>query len=416
MKALVVSQYWWPENGVPQRRWQWLSQVLSQEGHQVTAIAPPPHYPTGKLQAGWKRASEETGPAGETIVRARFRPHARSLTDRALSQAYIALSSTFVGFQQCAIKRSRPDILFGTVPALPTACVTAFLGLAFKIPYVIDLRDAWPQLFEDAVSWNKAVAPSASIPSKFGDRVRKVILRITRAALEFSFRHATAIIVTAESLTVDNKRILTVRNVFPSGSDLGSPLIRQPDADRPSLRILYAGTLGRAQNLRNALEAFTELQKDYPDVEMRIVGGGVAKDELKSFAKEHSLSVDFFARVPAEEMPVHYAWADTALVHLTNWKALTHTVPSKTYELMELGVHITGVVEGEAARIINENRAGIVVAPEQPELLADAWRRLINEPNKLKMPGDGAAWVKHQRDVTTPEVLSGIMDLAKGAH
>lgn len=53
MKILFISQYWAPENGVPQRRWSWLTDLLETEGHSVTVIAPPPHYNRSPSLGEW---------------------------------------------------------------------------------------------------------------------------------------------------------------------------------------------------------------------------------------------------------------------------------------------------------------------------------------------------------------------------
>ena len=42
MRILLVTQYWYPENGVPQRRWSWLAKILIDAGHEVCVVAPPP--------------------------------------------------------------------------------------------------------------------------------------------------------------------------------------------------------------------------------------------------------------------------------------------------------------------------------------------------------------------------------------
>lgn len=41
---LIVSQYWYLENGVPQRKWMWLTKILVDAGHEMSGIALLPHY------------------------------------------------------------------------------------------------------------------------------------------------------------------------------------------------------------------------------------------------------------------------------------------------------------------------------------------------------------------------------------
>ena len=120
--------------------------------------------------------------------------------------------------------------------------------------------------------------------------------------------------------------------------------------------------------------------------------------------------------MPADELQTIYEWADTALVHLTDWEPLNRTVPSKTYELMSLGVHTTAVVQGEAARIVEDLGAGIVVQPENPEALAEAWTTLIDDRSKLTVSPSGREWVATQRDEVVPEAFLAIVYAVNSQH
>ena len=163
LQILVISQYWYPENGVPQRRWGWLAEILKEQGHSVTVVAPPAHYDRKMSFPRWVKArgflprkETELGPSGERIVRCGFFPGGTSLTVRALNQAAVALgASQVLLISRGSLKGYRPDLIFGTVPALPTSAVTWLASKRFRAPYVIDLRDAWPDLLEESDSWNE---------------------------------------------------------------------------------------------------------------------------------------------------------------------------------------------------------------------------------------------------------------------
>ena len=114
------------------------------------------------------------------------------------------------------------------------------------------------------------------------------------------------------------------------------------------------------------------------------------------------MDVEVFGRVPPDQLQQHYVWADTALVHLTDWPPLSKAVPSKTFELMALGIHITGVVSGEAAQLIDELGAGSVVSPENPRLLAETWTTLGRDRSLLIPDAQAAAWVEEEFSKTGP--------------
>lgn len=435
MEILIVSQYWLPENGVPQRRWAWLSEVLRSQGHQVTVIAPPPHYDR-KLsfsewigQRGYLPSSfVETGNSQERIVRCGFFPAGRSLTVRAFSQAAIALATIHVILQpRGAIAGYKPDIIIGTVPALPTAAVTWIASKRFGKPYVVDLRDAWPDLLDESDNWNRGLGKRSlrQLILSFGPL--QLVKKITRNVLNKCLRDAGAIMVTSSELARElrcrehihkSRRspfVYTIRNVFPAASSIDALQTRiQTGTSSDELNVLYAGTIGRAQDLRNAVEAVKiALQHGYR-INLRFVGSGAAKEELQNMSRAIGSSITFVPRHPADDLVEHYQWADTALVHLADWEPLSRTVPSKLYELMEVGIHVTAVVQGEAAELVNKLGAGQVVPPNRADLLADSWSELIRDRAQLQIDVSGRNWVRKERAEEVPKLMAKVLQAAVG--
>lgn len=430
LKVLVVSQYWYPENGVPQRRWTWLSQILTNAGYEVTVIAPPPHYQRKlSLREWWterKEARPENvpGPSGETIVRSGFIPEGNSLTLRALNQASVALGMVWLAIRKPAILQGyRPDIVIGTVPALPTSVVAATLACLYRAPYLIDLRDAWPDLLQEANQWNRGVGEKSMRERVLSHGPLQLVTRLTRIVIDRVLENSNGILVTADYLRRQlherpaiqrrGKKISTIRNVFPPKT----PVARKPQLStaKNSLNVLYAGTLGRAQNLANAIEAANIVASIGININLRLVGAGAARDSLTELICNSGRHVSIENRRPADDLADYYSWADTALVHLTDWEPLTRVVPSKTYELMEIGIHISGAVAGEAADLISSLEAGDVVPPESPEKLARLWIELAQNPERLKVSTKAAEWVARERSqVAPPRLLTAISRAAFG--
>lgn len=415
-----MSHYWSPENGVPQRRWQWLTGVLTAAGHDVAVIAPPPHYPHGSVSPNWQRVRVEQGPAGEKIYRSLFLPYGRSvsLSIKALSQLVGAVSASLWGLKLLANKKTRPDVIIGTVPALPTAITTRLLATVGRVPYVIDLRDAWPDLLDSSSEWNADTGKKSLKERILQHGIFPALSRVVSASLNSTLRHASGVIVTSEWLgrhlrnnvlrgRGENTQVVTVRNVFPASVQ---NFWKQPNPPEKQFKVLYAGTLGRAQMLTNTIEALRLLKGTDTKVKLRFVGGGAALENLKSRASMEHVDVEFVPRVSTDEMEEHYRWCDSALVHLTGWEPLLRAVPSKTYELMECGVHITGVVDGESAELIKKLGAGHVVSTDDPQALAELWQRLAADRSLIV--GDDVAhdWVVEQREQVAPKVLLELID------
>ncbi|WP_235933447.1 glycosyltransferase [Corynebacterium qintianiae] len=181
------------------------------------------------------------------------------------------------------------------------------------------------------------------------------------------------------------------------------------------LNVLYAGTMGRAQKLTNVLEAVKIARDRGTRVNVRMVGAGAARAALKEQIDREGLPVDMFGKVPAGELAAHYEWADSALVHLRDWGPLASAIPSKTYELMELGIHISAAVSGETADIIRKLGAGDVVAPEDPGALAELWVELARDRERLIPRFEAAQWVQRERSGESKGKLLALLDQVASA-
>lgn len=420
----MISQYWYPENGVPQRRWTWLSELL-RENFALEVIAPPPHYRRNLKFLAWirqvverGRKNFELGPSGERIHRTFFIPSGNSLTQKALNQLTVAMGMMLKLFAlSFGHSSKKPDVIIGTVPALPTAVVTYFASRVLRTPYVIDLRDAWPDLLSQSDQWNKSIGSRSFRELILSCGPLQVASWLTERSVNWVLEHASGVMVTSSHLEENlrskfSKRgrelpLVTIRNVFPSRTDFVHRYMEK-DA-KATLNVLYAGTIGRAQNLANAIEAARIAATSGVDVQLRFVGAGAAKEALSEIAEALDVNAEFYFRRPADALDEHYEWADTALVHLTDWEPLKRAVPSKTYELMSSGLHISGVVAGEAAEIIEKCNAGEVVPPERPEELAALWVHLANNPAALSVGNLGREWVEKERTEIAPEKLHSFM-------
>lgn len=409
MNIVVISQYWYPDENIPERRWQWLTKLLVEHGHSVTVIAPPPQNER-RGNVDKHRPRKETGPCSETILRTQYIFLGPSLLQRALSQAIIGFFSITraLGAQELR-GTGKPDLIIGTVPALPTAPITHIIARAIGVPFVIDLRDAWPDLLRQARQWNEGIGNFRSMHERIlNSGPINIIEKIARALMYTTFRAASGMMVTSNRLErslAENSRIhrapkrtniVTVRNTFP-------PSVREPlessvkSLTDPPLRVLYAGKVGRAQKLDNAISALRICTHRGVPIEMCIVGEGAAFNAIRESAEDLKAHVRFHDRVPLEQMRPFYEWADTCLVHLTSWEPFERTIPSKTYELMELGKHISGCIIGEAADIIESNGAGNTVQPENPEALADLWEHLHLNRDLLQPSPKAREWVLRER-------------------
>ncbi len=392
MHVVLVTHYYHPEVGAPQRRWGALIPRFLEAGHQVTVLAPSPHYPAGHpvdLERKDKPGKRGTGPWGEHVIRLRFREHGPDLRSRVADQLVTAVDASVQGLLDLHGRR-RPDVMVVTIPGIPSIFAGGLLKRALRVPLVVEMRDAWPDLVEASGmlgtgrgrrGW-RARAPT-QIPSFLTQRQRR----------------AAAVVTTTESFA-DVLRLRGVErvDVIRNGAALDEVPYLGPRQGEGPLRVAYVGTVGRAQGLHTAVEAAAELARRGTPIDLRIVGGGAELERLEHLSFLSGADVDIRGRVPRAEVIDHYRWADSILVSLRDWEPMHWTVPSKLYESLATGRHVTGVVEGEAEHLITRNGAGHVSPPEDPGALADLWQRLATHRDELAVGDGGRAWAMEHSD------------------
>jgi glycosyltransferase involved in cell wall biosynthesis len=75
-------------------------------------------------------------------------------------------------------------------------------------------------------------------------------------------------------------------------------------------------------------------------------------------------------------MPAYLTMAGASLVPLRAAELFAGALPSKMFEAMACGTPVVLSARGEAATVLEEAGAGLVVPPEDPAALAAAIRRL----------------------------------------
>lgn len=111
-------------------------------------------------------------------------------------------------------------------------------------------------------------------------------------------------------------------------------------------------------------------------------------------ARKLEAPVTFHEPALGQEVMEHYRAADTCVVSLRDdWKSFETTVPSKTYEVLAVGRHVTGIVLGEARDIIEASKAGTVV-PSNAKTVAQMWRQLQEDRSLLLTGTSGRDWVE----------------------
>lgn len=413
MHVLFIAQQWEPELGVPPKRGRWMVDQLIARGHRVTVVAPPPHYPSGKLLS--TRPEDQAGavsqtPTGETVYRARFKPHSSRILSRVLDQAVVGTSSVSTALR--AIRNDHPDVILATAPPLPAAFTAYVTARVRRIPFVIDLRDAWPELVPYVMTADPETRRLRSVAKKiahpaflFAGKVFGFVLSRADGIMTTSAWHGNSIRTTMNvpTETLANHILL----------DLTATSTRPKSTPSNKLRILYTGNVGRAQGLENAIEAVRIAANEGVELTLRIVGGGAHLAMIKELAADLPY-VEFLSQSRREDLDVHHCWSDTLLVHLKDWLPLNETVPSKLFEAVASGRHVTLAANGESVELLEESGAGDAVPAMNPQALADLWVELARNRERLNVGSIGIDWLRKTQAAADPaETFVDFLDKAR---
>ncbi|NNU27573.1 glycosyltransferase family 4 protein [Isoptericola sediminis] len=404
---LLVTHHYAPEHGAPQRRWGSLTPRLIEAGVDVSVLTPPPHYPSGRLFADlpeYRPGRVSRGVHGERIVRTRFREHTNRLRSRSVDQAVAAWSTVVLGLRLFRHPARRPDIVVGTVPGIPSMFAAWIVARLLRARFVVEMRDAWPDLIEPAGLFRARRSLKARVLGAARAVVHRTVSRLQS--------RADAVVTTTETFadvlrSRGVRRVAVVRNgtSFESvrtGSAEPTASPESPESTHPlhhrPLRAAYAGTIGRAQDLETVVRAAARLRDRGRAVEVRIVGTGAELGTVRRLVDQLDAPVVLGDPVPHEQIRDLYAWADTVLVSLRDWEPLEWTVPSKLYEVMASGRLATACVAGEAADLVATTGAGAVVMPGDVDGLVDLWGTWVDDGAAPTASAAAARWVRANAD------------------
>lgn len=129
-----------------------------------------------------------------------------------------------------------------------------------------------------------------------------------------------------------------------------------PYFDKAKFHVVYAGNIGRMQNVELVIRAAASMQ-DQPDVDFHVFGEGVDKPRLIALAKQlNADNVAFHPMLDSKDAPALYASADVNVIPLA--KGIYRTaMPSKTATCLACGKPIILAIGKEArfARSISES-------------------------------------------------------------
>lgn len=185
---------------------------------------------------------------------------------------------------------------------------------------------------------------------------------------------ASLLVVPSGFLEAVFRRYGLATQVLPNVVDLA----RFAPAPRPGRQsILVARNLEAIYDNASAIRALALLRTTHPGACMTIAGEGPLRAELEALARQLGLAqaVCFAGRVEHARMASLYAAADVMLN-----PSLVDNMPNAVLEALASGVPVVSTRAGGVPYLVQDGVTALLVAPGAPQEMADALRRVLEQP------------------------------------
>ena len=382
--------------GAPPNRLLELSMGFRKNGWDVSVVTAMPNYPKGKIFGEYKgRVSADEEIQNIRVLRYwMYASNAAKSLPRIMSMLSFSFTSLFsYGF----IKNYKPDFIFAESPPLTLAFSGYLLSRFTGARFIMNVSDVWPLsakelgvisdgfLYKKLESFEKFLYIKSFLCSGQSEEIVAHI-KESGAKSVYLFRNG-----------VDVNRFKESKMKFITGENI---------------KIVYAGLLGVAQGIFEIVRNidFSELESEF-----HIYGEGAEKSELENYLKENkNKNIYLHKSVSREEIPEVLSKYYCTIIPLVN--SIYGAVPSKIYEAMAAGLPVLFSGSGEGAKIIDENKAGLVSRPKDYVSLKENIMKLKNSltlRNEMSESGRKLAEEKFDRNRLIDEFSEELISISK---
>jgi len=364
MKILFLTDNFPPEVNAPATRTYEHCVKWIELGHKVTVITCFPNFPKGKVFEGYtNKLYQKENIDGITVIRVwSYITENNGFAKRIIDYISFALTSFLFGLFV------KTDLIIATSPQFFTAISGRILSFFKGKPWVMEVRDLWPDSIAAVGSMNKS-----SMPFKILKKIEhhlylsaSKIVVVTDSFKKYVIKDHQ---ITPEKVGVFKNGVLISNFKKPKPNDLMT--LKESLGLKNKIVITYLGTHGLAHGLKFILESISKISN--PDLHFLFIGDGAEKKNLIKYSKTfHSKNFTFIESVTKSEVPLYIDISDYSLVNLKKSDEFKNVIPSKIFENIAMYKPILLGVEGESKKLIDDYGVGVCFEPENKESFLNA--------------------------------------------
>jgi len=364
MRILFLTDNFPPEVNAPATRTYEHCVKWIELGHKVTVITCFPNFPKGKVFEGYtNKLYQKENIDGITVIRVwSYITENNGFVKRIIDYISYALTSFLFGLFV------KTDLIIATSPQFFTAISGRILSFLKGKPWVMEVRDLWPDSIAAVGSMNKS-----SIPFKILKKIEhhlylsaSKIVVVTDSFKKYVIKDHQ---ITPEKVGVFKNGVLISNFKKPKPNDVMT--LKESLGLKNKIVISYLGTHGLAHGLKFILESISKISN--PDLHFLFIGDGAEKQNLIKYSKTlHSKNFTFIESVTKSEIPLYIDISDYSLVNLKKSDEFKNVIPSKIFENIAMYKPILLGVEGESKKLIDDYGVGVCFEPENKESFLNA--------------------------------------------
>lgn len=383
MKILLIHQYFLGKSEGGGSRFNELTRLWSEKGHNITILAGMVNYATGVKSSEYKGKFTliESISDNVKVIRCHVsEAYNKNFIGRLWAYFSFVFSSIYAGLFKI---KEKHDIILVTSPPLFVGITGFILSRVKRIPFVFEVRDLWPESAIDAgVLTSRPLIKLSLWFEKFIYNKAENINVLTPA-----FRD-----VLLEKKNIDPAKVIFIPNAadFSIVEKVSNGFIRDEfrkvHGFDDNLVIIYVGAHGVANHLVQLIEVAELLKNE--KVLFVSIGAGMQQPFLSEEVKKRKLNnIKFLGPVSKEEIFKFILASDIGTSVLKKVDTFKTVYSNKTFDYMACRKPILMVIDGVSRKLVEEAECGFYVEPENPEEFAAKINNYLNNPNLLILHG-----------------------------
>lgn len=359
-----------------------LAKQIVSYGHSVSIFASGFHYTLLKETVTYDKDSKKIEDKdGIKFVWVKTYPYEKNNIKRLVNILSYAWKLNFLIPK---LKLDKPDIIIGSTVHPFASLVASKFAKKYKVPFVFEIRDLWPQTFIDMNLWTKD-----SIKSKVFKYIEKITVNRSDRVIVLS---PLTINYLVKEYKYDRDNML----LLPNGVN-DNFIIPISQEYNNKINIIYLGGIDKVHGLEFLIGLAFSLKNEA--IEFNIYGDGKERKNLESMVNEKNLTnIHFKGSVPKTKVPETINKANLLFVSTSN---VLYGSENKLYEYMATGKPIVVATIGDHNNPIKDIDCGVALDREDIKKASSDLINFINNKTNFENIGkNGQDYVKENRRIS----------------